>query len=273
MADRDRRAGGWQLEQPAAEAYEEYFVPIIYGPWADRLLDAADLGGDDRVLDLGCGTGIVARRAAERLGDDGAVVGLDLNSGMLQIADATATTNRLAIEWRQGDAAALPFTDGSFDRVLSQQSFQYVEDQDGTLREIRRILAPGGRAILSVWRPLAYNPGYEVLVDAIERHFGEEAGATMRIPFPGWTLSDLRTLVEAAAFDEATVTIAVGSVRYPSAEEFIRQELASSPLADRVAADSLPIPLVRAVDYGLREYADDDGVVFPMESWVVTTQR
>lgn len=95
----------------------------------------------------------------------------------------------------------------------------------------------------------------------------------MRIPFPGWTLSDLRTLVEAAAFDEATVTIAVGSVRYPSAEEFIRQELASSPLADRVAAGALPIPLVRAVDYGLREYADDDGVVFPMESWVVTTRR
>lgn len=273
MRDQKRQTSGWQLEQSAAEAYEQYFVPIIFGPWADRLVSSADLRPDDRVLDIGCGTGIVARRAAARVGDGGAVVGLDLNEGMLHVAEATATKNRLTIEWRQGDAADLPFSDRSFDCIFSQQSFQYFDDPAATLGEMRRVLGPDGRVVLSVWRPLEYNPGYVTLADALERHFGDEAGEMMRSPFPDWRMADLRDLFDATAFDDYTIVIEVGSVRYPSAQEFIRQELASSPLADQLADGSMRAPLVREVEEALGAYTDDDGVISPMESWVVTAQR
>ena len=183
----DWRAG-WQLPRSGPDAYEEYLVPPMFAPWAERLVARVDPAAGDRVLDVGCGTGIVARRVARRVGEEGTVVGFDLNDGMLDVARATASENQLSIEWRRGDATELPFDYDSFDVIVSQQALQFVSDPRVALREIRRALAPGGRIAVSVWRPVRFNPGYAELAEVLERYVGDDAGDVMRSPFPSWVV-------------------------------------------------------------------------------------
>lgn len=275
MNNHAHNSTGWQLDQSAPEAYEQYLVPPIFVPWADRLLDRATLREDDRILDVGCGTGIVARRAAERVGDGGSVVGLDSNEGMLAVAETAAAESRPAIEWQRGDAADLPVPDEQFDVVFCQQALQFVDDPTEALREMRRVLVPNGCAFLSVWRPLEYQPGYVVLAEALERHIGAEAGTMMRSPFPAWDTESLRTFARDAAFDTLSLSIEIDSVRYPSIEAFVRREAASSPLAESIGAaeQATRDELVREVGDALEAYIDDDGVVFPMESAVLAARR
>ncbi|WP_440770997.1 methyltransferase domain-containing protein [Natronorubrum sp. DTA28] len=276
MSEQERQSGGWQLEQSASEAYERYLVPPLFAPWAERLLDAADPREGDRLLDVACGTGIVARSAASRVDERGAVVGLDTNEGMLAVAaETTDDERRPAIEWRRGDATDLPFPEGRFDVVCCQQALQFVDEPSAALEEMHRVLAPGGRAALSVWRPLEYQPGYVVAADALERHIGDEAGAMMRSPFPAWDGDFLRTLAREAGFDDVSITIEIGTMRYPSVAEFVRREAASSPLAEPIAAAERTVrdELIRAVGDGLDAYTDDEGVVFPMESYCLTAHE
>lgn len=275
MSDRERTSTGWQLERSASEAYEQYLVPPMFAPWAERLIDAVEIREGERVLDVACGTGIVARRAAPRTGERGTVVGIDVNDGMLEVAEATAAELRTQIEWRQGDATELPFEEGSFDVVFCQQALQFFDDVRAGVEEMHRVLEAGGRAASSVWRSIEYQPGYVVLADALDRHVGEEAGTMMRSPFPTWNEEDLRTHARDAGFDDVSISLEIGSMRYPSAEEFVRREAASSPLAEPIAAveRSARDELIDAVREGLDAYSDDDGITFPMESYVLTARR
>ena len=272
MTDDVQQQAGWQLDRSAPEAYERYLVPSVLATWVEPLLDRANVTEGDRVLDVACGTGIVARKAAPRVGDTGSVVGLDINEGMLAVAEQTTADAQTSIEWRQGDATALPFSDGRFDVVCCQQALQFFEEPTEALGEMHRALTSDGRAALSVWRPLEYQPSYVVLAEALETHVGEEAGTMMRSPFPAWDGDDLRSLARDAGFNDVSVTIAVDSGRYPSVEEFVRREAASSPLAELIEdlSQERRDELLRDVAHSLEEYTDEDGVVFPMESYVLT---
>lgn len=137
MAEPER----WQVSTDAAEVYESCFVPAIFGAWAGPVADAAAITTGNKVLDVGCGTGVLAREALRRVGQKGQVVGLDLNEGML----AVAARAEPKIRWRQGDAASLPFDDASFDVVVSQFALMYFPDRVASLSQMWRTLAPGGR--------------------------------------------------------------------------------------------------------------------------------
>lgn len=265
----------WQLEGNSAAAYEEYLVPGMFEPWADDLVRDAALQVGDRALDVGCGTGVVARQAADVVGPDGEVVGLDPNEGMLEVAREASADRGPAIEWRRGEAELLPFPDERFDVVCCQQVLQFVADPDDALQEMHRVLAADGRLALSVWRPLEFHPSYEALAGALERHVGEDAAAMMRSPFPAWDRPRLRDLVRDAGFRDVAVTIGVGSMRYPSPAEFVRREAASSPLAGPLGSldGDTREALLRDVEADLGPYTDDEGIVFPMETYVVTAGR
>lgn len=267
--------GGWQLTESGPEAYEQYLVPPLFAPWAERLTEHADLRTGDRVLDVGCGTGIVVRRAAPRVGEQGSIVGVDLNEAMLKVARTAADDLTPAIEWTEGDATALPFPDEVFDVIFCQQALQFIEDPAVALREMHRVLVPNGRIAVSVLRSLAFNAGYDKLAEALERHVGPDAGMMMRSPFRGYTRDELRTLAEDAGFRDPVVTIEISSVRYPSVEEFIRREAASSPLAGPLSSldqDTREV-LLRDVKEELRDYIDDQGIVIPLDTHVLVTRR
>jgi ubiquinone/menaquinone biosynthesis C-methylase UbiE len=260
-------ADGWQLVEDSAHAYERYLVPRFMAPGAEGLLEAAGVGPGESVLDLGCGTGIVARRAAARVGPGGRVAGLDLNEGMLAVARAASAAARPAIEWHQGNAAALPFPDGAFDAVLSQLALQFFSDAGRALAEARRVLAPAGRAAFSTCRPIRYWPPYVALADALARHVGPAAGQGVRSIFPEWSAADLRALFARAGFRETSVRVEVAGARYPSPAEMLRQEAASSPLAAPVAAlaPAARAALIRDLEAALADRIDDEGLVFPVE--------
>src|SRR5262245_8220944 len=121
-----------------ADFYERVLVPTLFQPWASDLLARAAASPEERLLDVGCGTGIVARVARERLGPAARISGVDVNAHLLKVAREVAPD----IEWREADAAKLPFSDGAFDRVLCQEVLQFVSDRRAAARELRRVLAP-----------------------------------------------------------------------------------------------------------------------------------
>src|SRR2546423_530338 len=132
----------WQLASTAAEVYQEHLVPAIFGPWAPVVVDRAALRRGERALDVACGTGAVARDAAARVGADGGGVGPALTRGMRGVARVQPRVAGAPVEWREGDATALPFPDGTFDVVLCQLGLQYFPDRPAALREMRRVLVP-----------------------------------------------------------------------------------------------------------------------------------
>jgi len=220
----------WHLAGTAPEIYAEHLVPAVFAPWAPVLLDAAAVGIGHTVLDVACGTGVVAAAAAERVGPSGAVTGVDINPGMIAVAARTR-----GVRWAQADAARLPFPDGGFDRVLCQAGLQFVPDRLGALREMRRVLRPGGRVALLVWRALHHSPGFAALADALQAVVGPEAAAVMRAPFVfGDDPRPLVTLLDSAGFGDVDVQARAGTVRFASVEAFVRCQRAASPLAAHV---------------------------------------
>ena len=128
-----------------AQIYDEFFVPALFQPWTRIVLDAASIKPNQCVLDVACGTGVLACAAADRVGSGGSVVGLDPNGEMLAVAHGKSDT----IEWRAGRAEAIPFPDESFDAVVSQFGMMFFENPSGALREMMRVTRPSGR---SPWR-------------------------------------------------------------------------------------------------------------------------
>lgn len=182
MTGEDLRAG-----IDAADAYEALLVPALIGRFAAPTADAARLAAGNRVLDVGCGTGVLAREAAVRCGPRGAVTGLDPGAGMLAVAARQAP----ALEWRRGTAEALPFADGAFDAVLSQFALMFFAERGRALSEMLRVLRPGGRLAVTVWAGLEQQPAYAAEVELLERVAGSAAADCLRAPF---VLGDRRGL-------------------------------------------------------------------------------
>lgn len=274
MSESVRSTTGWQLASNAAEAYQAYLVPAFFEACAERLVTLAGIGTGDRVLDLACGTGVVARAAARRVGPGGEVVGVDVNAEMLATAARTGTRAAPRIRWERADAAALPFPSGSFDHVVCQQGLQFFADPVVALHEARRVLAPGGWATFSVFRSLERHPAYAALARLLGEHVGPEAERTMASPFALGGADGVRTLLREAGWRPTEVRIVVGETRFPSVAELVRREAASSPLAVSLARlDAAALAaLVAEVGEALAAHVDDGGVAFPNETHLVRAE-
>jgi SAM-dependent methyltransferase len=264
----------WQVAGSAAQVYERELVPAIFGPWAPRVLDVAAPAAGERVLDVACGTGVVARLAAERVGADGCVVGLDLNPGMLAVARSLPVTG-VPIGWVQATAGRLPFPDGSFEVVCCQLGLQFFPDRSAALAEMARVLVAGGRLAAMVWRSIDHSPGFQVLAAALDRHVGPAAGALMRAPFGLGEEGALRGLVEGAGFREVGVDRQGGVVRFGSARELVVAYGAGSPLAGPIggAGSAARAGLRAEVQAALDPWQGAAGLAFPIEALLVSGHR
>jgi ubiquinone/menaquinone biosynthesis C-methylase UbiE len=151
----------WQLSGNMAERYEEYLVPVIFAPWANELIMHGGLASGDSLLDLACGTGIVARLAAR---SGMTATGGDINPGMLAVAKESAAG--LDATFHSADAQDLPFEDECFDAVICQQGLQFFPDKPAAVSESLRVLKPGGRAVFCTARGLEENPLMQAQVAA-----------------------------------------------------------------------------------------------------------
>jgi ubiquinone/menaquinone biosynthesis C-methylase UbiE len=215
----------------APENYERYFVPAIGRPLAAELIEAADLQPGERVLDVACGTGIITRLAAERVGPTGKVAGLDLNPGMLGVARAV-TPPDLTVEWYESNAESMPLADAEFDVVLSQLGLQFMADKPAALSEMYRVLKPGGRLALSVGGPTP--PPFAIFAEALGRHISPQISPFVHMVF---SLNDpdvLRTLVSGAGFRDVSVETYTRKLKLPAPRDFLWQYVHSTPLAEAV---------------------------------------
>ena len=263
---------GWQLTGNAPDAYQRYIVEAVMLGWWRGLVDAAGVENGQRVLDVACGTGVVASIAALDAGLDGRVVGLDMNAGMLakaqQVHQASGGSH---INWQEGNAAALPFPDASFDVVLCQQGIQFFPDKAGSLGEMCRVLAPGGCLAVSIWRGLEFAPWQLAVADALERHVGPEAANGIRGAFALGDGEELRAVVAGAGFREVRLRTESQMIRYRSLAEFVPGYLSATPVASTVAGLDAGVQgaILQDVTDALRPHMDGGGLAAPIEAHVV----
>lgn len=224
-----------------AEGYESYMVPTLFGPWAAKLIQAADPQPGERVLDVGCGTGIVARQVASRFGANGTVTGIDLSPDMLAVARETAVREGAGIEWREGSAEHLPFAKGSFDLVLCQFALMFFVDKAAALTEMRRVLTGNGRVLMNVWQGLDRHPFYQTLHNVIQQRLGVSA---LQDIFTLGSQDELRALVVGAGFRRVEIRPLAMTARFPNPDGF---------LAGEIDVDTAAIPSMQHLDDQARQ--------------------
>ena len=275
MNDANSEIQTWQISGNSPAAYERYLVPGFFKPWAETLTAYTSPTSGGEILDVACGTGIVARTVASTLKNGARVIGLDNNREMLNKASELSEKAGLEIDWQQGHADQLPYENDRFDYVFCQQGMQFFPEPQQVLKEMHRVLKPGGRLALNIMRSIRHNPAFKILSDELEKHVGENAGSMMRAPFPEWDQKKIRNMVEDAGFRDISLHLEIISMRFPSSEEFLRREAASSPLAGEMEslAGETRNKLIDHLHESLEPYQDDKGVVFPMETMMIIAEK
>lgn len=222
----------------APENYERFFVPVLGEPIAQGLVRKAALRPGERVLDVACGTGIVARLASQRVGESGSVTGLDINPGMLAVARSVAPPDPdRPIEWIESGAEAMPLQDEAFDAVLCQMGLQFMEDKSAALKEIYRVLVAGGRLFLNVPGPAG--DLFANLSEVLGRHIGPEAAGFVHHVFSLNDSGMIRNLLTGAGFRDTGVTVTAKNklLPLPAPKDFLWQYIYSTPLAGVLAEE------------------------------------
>jgi uncharacterized protein (DUF1330 family)/trans-aconitate methyltransferase len=261
---------GCEPPKTPAEVYEGLFVPALFQQWGSVVSEAAGVKAGDRVLDVACGTGVLAMAVAERVGPDGKVAGLDPSGDMLGVARRKSDR----IEWREGRAEAIPFPDESFDAVVSQFGFMFFEDRVAALREMMRVLRPGGRLAVAVCDSLDRSPGYAALAGLLQRLFGERIANAFRAPFALGDQERLLSLCAEAGIAGAKVAQHQGTVRFAAIEAMISTERACVMTLGGLLDDAQFERLLAESEQALRPFAGADGkVAFDMPALIVTAAR
>jgi ubiquinone/menaquinone biosynthesis C-methylase UbiE len=264
----------WQLDGTAPELYQRYLVPAITALWAADLVARAALRAGERVLDVACGTGVVARAVAEQVGQTGRVTALDNNPGMLAVARALPQAST-TIEWLEGSVLALPFPDAAFDVVLCQLGLQFFPDRPLALREMHRVLIPGGRLALNVFGPLARNPAPHALIAAVDRHLGPGASTTKHTEHALADPEAVAGLLADAGFRGIAIETATKMVRFPSPADYVQIQLTATPLAtlmgryEAAERERLLAAVSAEVSGALAPYTGGGGLAVPQEVHVV----
>lgn len=191
--------------------YERYLGGLLFRPYAEDLARRlADLASGS-VLETAAGTGIVTEALARALPAAVSITASDLNQPMLD--HAAAKPGMARVIWRQADALALPFPEGSFDAVVCQFGAMFFPDRPAAFRQARRVLKPGGRFILNVWDDLAHNPVPDVVHQAIARRYPKDPPQFLvRTPHGYHDAERIRADLRAAGF----ASVVVETVALPS---------------------------------------------------------
>lgn len=255
----------------AATGYENLLVPALFGQWANIVLDTAQVRPGHRVLDVACGTGVLARQAVDRVGLTGSVCGIDPAPGMLAVAGRLAPT----VAWRQGMAELLPYAEHSFDAVVSQFGLMFFADRRQALQEMVRVLAPQCRLAVAVWDSLENIPAYATEVALLDRIAGKHAADALRAPFVLGSRTDLAALFEGADVPSVAIATHTGTARFPSVTTMVEADLRGwLPVMGVVLSEEQIQRILAEAQSALARYVTGEGnVEFALSTHVITGSK
>jgi len=214
---------GWNK---AAASYESFWAEQLR-PAQDLMLALADLHPGERVLDVACGTGLVTFRAAEAVGASGFVAGSDISEDMVASVAAGAAARGIIGEFRRSDAETLEHPDADFDAVLCGLGLMYVAHPPNAMREMHRVLKPGGRAAAVVWGARK-NCGWAEIFSIVERRTTSDVCPMFfQLGTGGTIAADFRS----AGFGEVHDQRISVPIVFPSAEAAIGAAFIGGPVA------------------------------------------
>ncbi len=255
-----------QLTGSAADVYDEFFVPALFRQWAPVVADAAGVKPGDHVLDVACGTGVLSREIANRVGPGGRVVGLDCNEVML----STARRKSPGLEWTSAGAEAIPHDSAGFDAVVSQFGLMFFEDRVTALQEMSRVLKPGGKLVVAVWDALENTAGYAAMADLLKQLFGDPVADAIRAPFVLGDTGEVARLFDEAGIPDIRIKTAPGEACFPSIESWVHTDVKGWTLADLIDEQQYQ-RLQAAAAKRLSQFQQQDGSVqFPAPAHIIT---
>ena len=258
-----------QLNLSAAEVYDEFYLPALFNAWTGPVVEAALISSGDRVLDVACGTGVLAIAAAEQVGPDGEVVGLDINEGMLAVAGKKSDV----VEWRHGRAEALPFEEGHFDAVVSQFGLMFFEDKQKAVNEMVRVLKPGGQLAVAVWDSLENTPGYAAVTRLLGRLFGKEVADALRAPYSLGDQERLESLFSVEGLESMRIVTVSGRAVFPSLSSWMYTDVKGWTLADKLDDEQYE-RLLDAAEEELVVFVEEGGQVsFDAPAHIITATK
>jgi ubiquinone/menaquinone biosynthesis C-methylase UbiE len=255
------------------ELYDRHLGPVIFEPYAaDLARRVAAVQLDGPVLETACGTGILTRQLRTYLSSTAHLVATDLNEPMLAYARAKLGEG-MQIEWKQADAAALPFLPASFATVVCQFGLMFVPDKSAAFREARRVLRAGGLLAFNVWDSLVHNPFGRIAHEAIAKFFPADPPTFYQVPFGFHDAEVLRQLLTVHGFGQMTIERVTLEAQSPSAHSFAIGLVKGNPVSNAIQERGLPFdPIVEAVAAALTREGGDNPFRSTMQALVVTAQ-
>ncbi|WEX78942.1 class I SAM-dependent methyltransferase [Sinorhizobium numidicum] len=253
-----------------AEVYDAHFVPALFARWGPVVAAEAEVREGERVLDVACGTGALTIAVADIVGPTGSVVGLDANPEML----AVARRKPVQVEWLEGTAESLPLPDSSFDAVVSQFGLMFFQHKPQALREMMRVLKPGGSLAVAICDAIENSPGYNAFAQLLDRLFGKRVGDAFRTPFILGDAKLLHDICREAAIDDAGVVQRNGKVQFESIDALVSTERACVWTLGGVLTDEEFARLLKESKTALRPFVIDRGTIeFDMPSLIITARK
>lgn len=253
------------------ENYERYLVPLIFEDYAADLVSRVAVPADGAVLETACGTGVVTRRLLTHLPGDARLTATDLNEAMIDEARLRVGADP-RLTYRQADATALPFADGSFDAVVCQFGVMFLPDKAAGYDEAARVLKPGGQLHFNVWDSLERNGHARVAHETLAELFPDDPPRFLELPYGHHDLYGIKNALLEAGFGDINISVQPRTSKAASARDVALGYITGTPLAGQLADLGPPSAneVLDAVDRAVAEEFGSAPSRAPMEAFQIT---
>jgi ubiquinone/menaquinone biosynthesis C-methylase UbiE len=226
------------------------------------------------VLEVACGTGIVTRKLRDSLPTSARLVATDLNEAMLAYAKHKFQS-RESVEFKQADATELPFPDASFDAVVCQFGLMFFPDKDRAVREVHRVLKPGGVYVFNVWDAIEKNELAEIANETVRTFFEQDPPTFYQVPFGLHDQAVVRKLLDVAGFRDAEMSVLAKTGVSPSAADAAKGLIEGNPVIVEInqRATSSVESIEAAVAASIAARCGDNPVRGKLQAIVCTARR